>query len=312
MADEPLNASFDVLGLGIVTVDDLLYVEHYPPPDAKVPVRRRLRQCGGLTGTALVAAARLGARCAFAGILADDELSDFIRWTFLHEGIDLSHEHPNAARRPIHSTIIVDETTRTRTIFFERDPSRYDGHDWPPESLIRSSKVLFLDHDYLRARHPGRPAARDAGVPIVADYERDEAPDFAELLGLTDHLIVSRDFAARLTGVSDPKEAVVRLWSARRAVAVVTDGEAGCWWVDAANPNEPRYQPAFPVAVVDTTGCGDVFHGAYASALARGLALPDRLQFASAAAAIKATQAGGQAGIPTRIEVAEFSRRHEA
>jgi sulfofructose kinase len=60
--------------------------------------------------------------------------------------------------------------------------------------------------------------------------------------------------------------------------------------------------------VVDTTGCGDVFHGAYAAALARGLDLAGRVRFASAAAALKAMRAGAQAGIPTRAAVEEFIR----
>ncbi len=67
-----------------------------------------------------------------------------------------------------------------------------------------------------------------------------------------------------------------------------------------------RHQPAFPVEVVDTTGCGDVFHGAYASALAEGLDLPVRVRLAAAAAALKATQPGGQAGIPSRGKVEAF------
>jgi sugar/nucleoside kinase (ribokinase family) len=61
---------------------------------------------------------------------------------------------------------------------------------------------------------------------------------------------------------------------------------------------------------VDTTGCGDVFHGAYASALARGLSLAERVRFAAAAAALKATRPGGQAGIPTRPEVEAFLQEH--
>jgi sulfofructose kinase len=57
---------------------------------------------------------------------------------------------------------------------------------------------------------------------------------------------------------------------------------------------------------VDPTGCGDVFHGAYAATLAQGLDLVERIRWASAAAALKATRAGGQAGIPARTAVEEF------
>ncbi len=62
---------FDILGLGCTAVDDLIYVESYPAADSKVRIRRRERQGGGLTGTALVAAARMGARCQYAGGLGE-------------------------------------------------------------------------------------------------------------------------------------------------------------------------------------------------------------------------------------------------
>jgi len=81
---------YDVLGFGIVTVDDFLVVDRYPPPGAKMPVRDRYRQGGGLTGTALVAAARLGARAAFAGVLGTDELSTWTRAELEREGVDCS------------------------------------------------------------------------------------------------------------------------------------------------------------------------------------------------------------------------------
>jgi sulfofructose kinase len=127
-----------------------------------------------------------------------------------------------------------------------------------------------------------------------------------DLLALVDHLIVSLPFAEQLTGASGPREAVERLWGPDRALVAVTGGEHGCWYREAGAPTEVTHLPAFPVAVCDTTGCGDVFHGAYASALARGLGVAERMRFASAAAALKATRPGGQSGIPTRAQVEAF------
>src|ERR1700730_2848555 len=100
---------WDVLGLGCVAVDDLLYVPAYPPPDSKVRVRRRERQGGGLTGTALVAAAPLRPRCPFAGVLGDDEDSRFVEDCFRRDGVDTSPVVRRPGARPIRSTIIVDE-----------------------------------------------------------------------------------------------------------------------------------------------------------------------------------------------------------
>jgi sulfofructose kinase len=297
---EPL---FDVLGLGIVTVDDLLYVTAYPPPETKVRVLHRTRQGGGLTCTALVAASRLGSRCAYAGVLGSDDLSQFVRATFRREGIDLEHVSPLADVPPIHSTIVVDQTAGTRTIFFERADDLGDSVSWPPAELIRSARVLFVDHKHAETMIRAARIAREAGLPVVADFERAEAPQFPELLALTDHLILGRDLAARLTGANDPRAAVEALWTEGRAAVVVTCGAEGCWSLGDSPAGKPRHQPAFAVQVVDTTGCGDVFHGAYASALARGADLAERVRFASAAAALKATAPGGQAGIPSRAAV---------
>ena len=296
---------WDVLGLGCVAVDDLHYVPVYPPPDSKVRVRRREKQGGGLTGTALVAAARLGARCAFAGVLGDDEDSRFVEDNFRREGVDTSPLVRRPGARPICSTIIVDEGGHTRTIFFDLTGSTGADPDAPPAEVIRASRVLFVDHYGVEGMARAARIARAAGRCVVADLERDEHPGFEALLELVDHLIVSRAFAARRTGTEDPAAAARHLWAEGRSVVVVTCGDEGAWFLEAGAA-APAHQPAFRVEVVDTTGCGDVFHGAYAAALARGLDLQGRVRFASAAAALKATRAGAQAGIPTRAAVEEF------
>ncbi len=101
---------FDVLGFGYAAVDDLIYVESFPPADAKTPVIRTERHCGGLTATALVAAARLGSTCAYAGVFGTDDLSMFARDRMRQEGIDLAHAQQRAGAGPVHSFIVVDET----------------------------------------------------------------------------------------------------------------------------------------------------------------------------------------------------------
>ncbi|MHB1035306.1 MAG: PfkB family carbohydrate kinase [Pirellulales bacterium] len=294
---------YDILGLGCVTVDDLMYVDAYPPADSKVRLRRRERQCGGLTATALVAAARLGSRCAYAAQLGDDELSRFVFERLHREGIDLAHLVLRPDACPIHSTIVVDEIRHTRTIFYDV-PGRVGADDEKPApEVVRSARVVFVDHHGVPGEIRAARIARQAGIPVVADLERDDVERFAELLALVDHLILPLRFAQKLTGQSDPARMAEALWAADRRAAVVTCGTQGCWYVDEDRSAGPRHQAAFPVKTVDTTGCGDVFHGAYASALARGMNLPERIRFATAAAALKATRRGAQDGIPTRAEV---------
>jgi sulfofructose kinase len=98
---------------------------------------------------------------------------------------------------------------------------------------------------------------------------------------------------------------IERLWGEGRAVVAVTCGEDGVWY-RARGDERVHLLPAFRVDVVDSTGCGDVFHGAYALGLARAMDVQARMRFAAAAAAIKATKPGGQAGIPDSATVAAF------
>jgi sugar/nucleoside kinase (ribokinase family) len=306
-----MTATFDILGLGCVAIDDLLYVPSFPTADTKLQVLRRERQCGGLTATALVAAARLGSRCAYAGTLGEDELSQFVVDALRNEGVDETHIRRRPGARPIHSIVIVDQSRQTRTILYDLENVLGAQEDWPNADVIRGARILFVDHFGTEGMIRAAKIARAARIPVVADFESDMMPRFSELLALVDHLLISCEFGKKLTGEKEPARIAARLWTSERQAAVITCGAAGCWFSDAATRDGPRHRPAFPVNVVDTTGCGDVFHGAYASGLAMGLALQERVRFASAAAALKATRPGGQAGCPTLAEVEEFLKAQD-
>ncbi len=299
---------FDVLGLGCAAVDDLIYVPSFPAADRKVRVERTTRQCGGLTGTALVAAARLGARCGFAGCLGTDELSRHVANNFTSEGVDLSFAPRLPAARVVHSTIVVGRDNGSRNIFYEVD-GLMGAHDSLPElEVLRDTRVLFIDHYGMAGNLRAARAARAAQVAVVADLEDETGPGFGQVLSLVDHLILSESFALRLTGKSTAVEAVLALWHPTRAAVIVTCGSGGCWSLSAGGPSAPRHHAAFPVDAVDTTGCGDVFHGAYAAALSRGDPLADRIRFAAAAAALKAARTE----IPRRFEVNQLLlKNHE-
>jgi ribokinase len=254
--------------------------------------------------TALVAATRLGARCAYAAVLGFDALSEFALEGLKREGIDVSGVVRAPKASPVYSVIVVGEDRGTRNIFFDRSGPAAARAPRLQAAQVRSARVLFIDHFWVERKLPAVRAARAAGTPVVADFEIVDDPRFPELLALVDHLIVSEEVARGLTGAG-PARAPRKLWSPDRRVVVVTAGAEGCWYTTGAGT---RHVPAFPVKAVDTTGCGDVFHGAYAAGLARGLDPEERLRLAAGAAALKATRAGGHSGIPTLREVERFLR----
>lgn len=301
--------SFDILGFGAVAVDDLLYVKDYPAADTKMQVLRHERHCGGLTATALVAAARLGAHCAYAGVLGTDELSEFAVQCMNSEHINTSHLIRRTEARPVQSTIIVDETRLTRNIFYNLNGAMGADALLPDANVIRAAKVIYIDHIGMEGMLRAAKIAHEADIPLVADLEGDDSPLFAELFSIIDHLILSKEFADKITNEHDPSIAARKLWNEHRDTVIVTCGVEGCWVLNAVD-QAPVHYPAFKVEAVDTTGCGDVFHGAYAAALVKGLGIHERVRFASAAAAIKAQSHGGQAGIPDLDAVELFLQQN--
>src|SRR5436190_18268931 len=102
-----MTTGWDILGLGSATVDDFYYVPHFPIPDTKVEILSSERQGGGLTATALVAATRLGVRCAYGGALGTDAISQWVEQDLEHEGIDVSLVTHHEDAHPIHAHVIV-------------------------------------------------------------------------------------------------------------------------------------------------------------------------------------------------------------
>ena len=294
----------DILGLGCATIDELLFVDNYPAPDGKVLVNEAQTQGGGLTATALVAGARLGARCAYGGMLGPDETSRQVAQILQRENIDTSLIDWRDDAAAIRSTIIVDQSAHTRTIFFQRPGLVGAPPNAPAESEIASSRVLLIDHYGGAGNTRAARIARRCGVPIVADFERDNVPDWDEFFPLVDHLILSRNFAAKLCGETSPANAARALWNSQRAVVVVTAGENGAVAFDG---RDVAAVAAYATQVVDTTGCGDVFHGVYAATLAWEWSLETRLRWASAAASLKARYIGAQTGIARFDEVAALA-----
>jgi ribokinase len=288
----------DILGLGSVAHDDIVVVDVWPEADAKVRVRSRERRLGGLTGHALMAAARFGARCGYAGRLGLDADSNAVVEEFSRAGVDSSNAPRDASFGIVRSVIIAAATGGTRNVF-SHATGLTGAHPGSPDSeVIRAARVLLVDHHGVEGAIRAATIARSAGRFVVGDFERDDDPRLPELLALVDHLVLSATFARRWTKKSSCEEAALALWSDTRAAVIVTDGVNGCWILDGAD-RPARRHPALAVEVVDPSGCGDVFHGVYAALLARGAGLDECVRWAAAAAGLKAATTA----LPTRAEV---------
>ncbi len=296
-----MQTQFDLAGFGICSVDYLGLVAKYPQPGQKIPMEAFSKQGGGLTGTALTAAARLGARTAYIGKFGSDEDSRFLLEEFQKDGVDISSVIFEERAQPPVSFIHVEKGTGERRIArywkeFDLKPAELD------RAVIQNSRILFLEHHFVAAGIAAAKWIKEVGGIVVLDAER-TVPGFDEILQIADYIIISRHFATEQTGSGNPEKSAHLLQKKYGGVLVVTAGEKGAF---CRTGERALYQPAFPVEVVDTTGAGDVFHGAFMVGLIENWPLPKILEFSAAVAAMKCRGLGGRAMIPSREEAMAF------
>ena len=301
--------AIDVLGLGAVTVDFVGTVEAWPGRGVKRMLDSLTICDGGLVGTALVAAGRLGGKAAFAGKLGQSEMARRALEAFRRESVDTSFVIETPDAEPIVAFILTDRTSGQRNIFWTRQNVQYPmPWEFPQQDWFARTRVLLIDFESGSAGIETARIARRHNIPVVIDVERDE-PHVAEAMRVSSHIIVSEEFAGGYTGRNSVTGMLAALRSDPEQVVIITRGEKGC----AGSSGEGDFAlPAFKADVVDTTGCGDTFHGAFALALARGQAVVPAARFASGAAALCATQLGGRSGIPTAAQLEQFLNEHES
>ena len=288
-----------VVCVGNTTLDRVWLVDQLPSGGGKFRANDYLEVGGGMAANAAVAVARLGGRASYWGRAGQDTAGDTMVAELKQYGVDTSQFRLVQGARSSVSSILVSKDG-------ERSIVNFRGHEipadasWLPVDAIGAAQAVHGDVRWVEGVGRAFRAARERGLPTVLDGEIAEAADFAALLPLVDHAIFSepglRSFIdAR---VDDELGLLLGLQRARDLgckVAAVTRGAKGSVWLDSAGVHT---QPAFKVKVVDTTGAGDVFHGAYALAMGAGMTVAEAMRLASAVAALKCTRKGGRAGIP--------------
>ena len=293
----------DVIGMGCCCWDYLGIVPRYPELDQKVAMGELVQQGGGQAGTAMAAVARLGGRAAIVGRVGGDEFGGHVRRAFVDEGVDDRWLVTVPGATSQFAFIAVDESTGKRTIFYiHGTKGKFRPDELPREELL-DCRCLLVDGHHNLAAVAVAGWAREAGVPLVLDLERPQDED-EQLVSLASHAVVPEDFARSFTGERDPERAARAMLERGPEVVVVTMGARGCLACTSEGAIE---QPAYRVEpLVDTTGAGDVFHGAYAYGIALGYDLAENLRFSSAVAGLKCRMLGGRAGIPTMDETQEL------
>ncbi len=295
-----------ILGLGCIA-HDLILVTETAWESGKGRVVESEARFGGNVRNALATVAALGAPAGYLGAIGTSPLGDEAVDDLIEHGISAKYVERIAGADPVTSRITVTAGGERYIAFDDaplgRTPLPSDGI---VGQALDDADALLID---AVVAPPGSLGvvkhARARGVPVILDAERDPSQAVRDLVDAADHLVIPLSFGAMLTGASDPVVIAERLWSPEREAIVLTDGTDGAYAFDS--PSMVVHVPAFAVTAVDTTGCGDAFHGAYAWSLLRGAPLAERVTVASAAAAVLAGLPAGSRRVATASSIAQFT-----
>lgn len=299
---------FDVVGVGLNATDTLILLPHFPAYAGKIAFDEEILSPGGQVASAMVTCARLGLRVKYIGTVGDDERGRVQVASLRETGINLDDVQVRQGCPNQTAYILIDRSTGERTVLWRRDDAlRLDPSFITPEK-ISCARLLHIDgHDTPAVERAAR-LAREHGIPVTVDVDT-VYHGFDRVLPLADYLIASSEFPAQWTSERDPFKALELMQNEYGIrVAAMTLGAHGAL---ARFEGRFVYSPAFVVNCVDTTGAGDVFHGAFCYSVLRGMSLRESLDFSNAMAALNCTAIGARGGIRGPEEVAELMGRAE-
>lgn len=285
---------FDVVGVGLNATDTLIVVPHFPAYAGKVPFEEEVLSPGGQIASAMVTCARLGLRVKYIGTLGDNERGRLQLESLRAEGINLDHVQVRTGCPNQSAYILVDRSTGERTVLWRRPEClRLEPAEITPD-LITSARLVHIDgHDTPAVERAAR-LARRAGIPVSVDVDS-VYHGFDQVLPYVDYLVASSEFPEPWTNERDPFRALAMIQNEyHMRVAAMTLGAHGAL---ARAEGRFLYSPAFVVNCVDTTGAGDVFHGAFCYAVLQQMPLSEALDFSNALAALNCTALGARGGI---------------
>jgi len=305
--------AWDVVVVGGANTDYLIRGNNMPAPGETVEGFEFQTAAGGKGANQAVAAARLGARVAFVGRVGADQRGRELIAQLKAEGVDCRY----VVRDPRHATgtaLIMVAGDGEKAILTAPGANAHLAQADVRQAVraITGTRALLLQFEAPKpvvlcaARLAHRHSARVVLDPAPASYAPGD-----ELLRLVDLIKPNAHEAEALTGIrprdrAGARRAGHRLLECGVKAACIESGHAGNLLVWSGGE---QWFPRIRVRTVDATGAGDAYAAAFAVALAEGQPLPAAGRFANAAAALKTTRLGAQAGLPDRKSVLALTRK---
>jgi ribokinase len=302
---ERLN-TIEVIGLGQACIDYLGRISSFPEEDGKVELMDLHMQCGGPASTALVTLSRLGIRTSFLGSISDDAFGLEIVKRLKEEEVDHTFLKTTPGYTSQFAFIAINKDDGKRTVFWTRGSVPHLKSTDVDLSSFPGARILHTDGLMVEASIEAARQAKEMGFTVVMDAGT-LREGYRELVSMVDVLIASERFGSALVGTDKPVDKALEALSqwGPKEVVITLGPKGSIGW----SGGERASQKAFPIDAVDTTGAGDVYHGAYIYGLLRGWNMAECMRFASAVSALKCMEIGARKGIPTLEETLNFMKK---
>ena len=280
-----------ILCIGHATYDITTPVDNYPIENTKTRVQERIECGGGPASNAAYLLGKWGIETYFAGAVGDDYFGKKIRDEFRMVGVNVDYLQFSKEYQTPSAIIISNKENGSRTILSYHNSSlKMEDVDIEiePDIILIDGQEYEISKKVIE-KYPNAISIIDAG--------RDKK-EVIELCKMCNYVVCSKTFAEKVSksviiDKSTLNEVLKKLNNEFSGKVIVTLGEDGCAYKD----NELVIIPSYKVKSVDTTGAGDIFHGAFTYAIANKWELDKVLKFSNIAGAMSATRVGGRNSI---------------
>ena len=296
----------DVVGIGKSFVDHIVCIEELPKQNETVIMKNQIWQGGGVVPTALVALARLGANTGIISVEGHGAYAKFCIEDFKRHNVDVSRVVIDDSADTSFSLVLSIEKDKSRNIILHNGSIRNITVEDLDKEYISSAKYLHV-YEANETTCKAAEWARNSNTKVVIDIGFKQ-PEIEKMLPFIDVFIASEEYHQNIYGDNNVKESCIEVFEKGPEIVVFTLGDKGCVVFDGQEYYEV---PGYSIDVMDTTGAGDVFHGAFIYGLLQNWHLKDTARFANAVSAIKCTRLGGRTGIPDYKTVKNFIKTHQ-
>ncbi len=289
-----------ILCVGHSACDITYILNEYPIENRKYKVNETKIMGGGPTGNASYLLGKYGEEISYITTLGNDIYGKLIVNELLSVGVDLKNSLIEDNFTTPYSTIIANTSTGSRTILNHRNKNIIP-ENYKIDYSEKPNIILFDGHEIELARMTLQEFPDAITVLDAGSYKEETV----ELASKVDYLICSEDFAREYCKLKEllPEnylEAFLALEELNKKTVIITLGEKGCIY---RKEGELYNYPAFTTKAVDTTGAGDIFHGAFIFSLSKKLNIIESIKFSSACASLSVEKIGGRESIPEINEV---------